>query len=151
MDASQSISRDLPPSPPRPSPRQSRRSSGIRVLDAFGKELPQGTKEPTQGQVSSEDVPSVVDPMQDSAVQRSPSRRRGTIRVLDAMGRVVQDPSIESRRSEEDTMSKDESDERLDQQQAKELLRRTISSLRDDVAELERCVGPRFRCLFRDY
>jgi len=109
------------------SSRSPRRSSSIRVVDAFGKEI-SGRED-----VSSSDAS--VNPFESDGPQRSPSSRRTSrIRVVDAMGKAIDgEDSQAGENNEIRAMVKGIEERNLNNQQARDLIAKAIADLKSDV------------------
>lgn len=109
------------------STRSPRRLSSIRVVDAFGKEISGGED------VGSSDAS--VNPFESDGLQRSPSSRRTTrIRVVDAMGKAIDGEKSQADADDEiRAMVKGIEERNLNNQQARDLIAKTIADLKSDV------------------
>lgn len=97
------------------------------MVDAFGKEI-SGRED-----VGSSDAS--VNPFESDGLQRSPSSRRTTrIRVVDAMGKAIDGEKSQTDADDEiRAMVKGIEERNLNNQQARDLIAKTIADLKSDV------------------
>lgn len=126
-----------PRTSPHSSSRAPRRSPRIRLVDAFGKEIT------TTSEVTSQNGQDTASSQHDVDAGRKDSSlgRKGMLRIVDAMGREVQENSTDS----PDKVANDSADpapaDEVDgctQKQARELIQQTLAELKDDFAHMDR-------------
>lgn len=120
-----------PRASPHNSPRSSRHSPKIRLVDAFGKEIsPSETKLPGGQESASK--------LHDGDLGRKDSSlgRKSMLRIVDAMGREVEENSMDL----SDKVSANDSANPTDgnQEQTKELIHKTLAELKDDFERMDR-------------
>ncbi|CDO75530.1 hypothetical protein BN946_scf184871.g11 [Trametes cinnabarina] len=135
-------SADTPPTPPSLRERIRKKSPSIRLVDAYGREQVEAAPGPPpvhEIDAGSTDLPRdshVVDPAtprrERQATTSATPRNWSTIRLVDAMGRAIEESPPEEESSADPPRSRDEAIERI---------RATLSSMNDDLNEADRING----------
>ncbi|KAJ3547622.1 hypothetical protein NM688_g5380 [Phlebia brevispora] len=119
---------DRPSTPPNVRARPAPRSPGVRLLDAFGREIVEDdtVSTPEEPEERAERRKSVNEKASSSTL----SRRRGPpVRMVDAMGREITEVSIE------DSEHSESYDIPISRSEALARVRRTLTSLVDDLGD----------------
>lgn len=120
------------------SPPRSQRSSGVRQVDAFGKEIANSANHMDNAQHNVDESHRVETNRRDLS-----SARKNRFRVVDAMGREIEESMSDivgennSARSEVGSIVHDLENLNLERKQAQELMQKTIAGLQNDLARFD--------------